>query len=248
MAVDGVGGGGNRFAFGLDDVSVNREKELKEGDAKKGVKAQEGAEAQKTEDADSTQSTKGPGEVSPTDIVVTVPPVQGNETSSTAKPGDGNAPLPGVDGVGSKSRSFDTDPTAAMLDDVTQAYQGMEQSIEVMYARLTQEMKSNKAELEDQIKNIDKQIDQLKEQIKKLDIILAKVTELMPKFMEMVGSDPGTNQACGGYQTTSRRKSSSSPTSSRPSSRRSASTWIRRSCARSSKACRRAARPVWRWR
>ncbi len=194
MAVDGVGGGGNRFAFGLDDVSVNREQELKDGKGVKGAK--ENAQAQEVEKENKTDDAS-PADPTQTFEMTPVPPVTYDATSSTAKPDDGKAPLPGIDAASSTRPSVD--PAVAMLDDVSNAYNQMEMSVEFMYNRLIQEAKSNKAELEDQIKNIDKQIELLKEQGKKLDIIMAKVTELMPKFMQLVGSDEGVKQ-CGQYK------------------------------------------------
>src|SRR5258706_14458887 len=63
----------------------------------------------------------------------------------------------------------DSQPASqATLTDIAKAYDSMEQSIEVMFAKLIQEAKGNKDALEDQIQNIDAQIEKLKQTAQKI--------------------------------------------------------------------------------
>jgi chaperonin cofactor prefoldin len=65
-------------------------------------------------------------------------------------------------------------------------------SIAEQSALLNDRLKNQKDELEQKIGALDEQIKSLKEQAEKLEAIQRKITELMPTFMDAVGSDQGS--------------------------------------------------------
>jgi predicted nucleic acid-binding Zn-ribbon protein len=58
------------------------------------------------------------------------------------------------------------------------------------HTTLERDHKHNISELQKQIEELDRQIRQLKEQMDKLKVAMARTEELLPKVMQMVGSDP----------------------------------------------------------
>jgi hypothetical protein len=58
-------------------------------------------------------------------------------------------------------------------------------------ALLNDRLKNQKSELEQKIGALDEQIKKLKEQAEKLELIQRKLTDLLPEFMNAVGSDQG---------------------------------------------------------
>lgn len=75
--------------------------------------------------------------------------------------------------------------------DTSASFDQMEKSIEQEYAKLVQDAKTQKSDLEDKIKEIDRQIAALKEHAKKLDQVARKMDELLPKIMAGLGGDTG---------------------------------------------------------
>jgi peptidoglycan hydrolase CwlO-like protein len=82
----------------------------------------------------------------------------------------------------------------SVLSDVANAYDQMEKNIELQFAKLILEAKSNKEAVEDKIKSIEAAIEKLKQEVKKLELLLQKLEELLPKIMAALGSDPGAGK------------------------------------------------------
>ncbi|MCC6810285.1 MAG: hypothetical protein IT381_22840 [Deltaproteobacteria bacterium] len=182
----GVGGVGGRQPFNPGDVTVDGDDEVEEG-KKKEAKGTDGA-----------SKTKEP-EISPDQVILTPPPQQQFDSSSSTRPGDDNQSLrmdAGVGGASGVGALDGADSAAAMLNDVAQAYDNMEKNLELCFNKLIMEAKGNKEALEDQIKQIDRQVEVIKEQLKKLDKMLELITTLMPKFAELIGQDEKVRNTC----------------------------------------------------
>lgn len=93
----------------------------------------------------------------------------------TARPGDGQAPI-AADSVG--SRPVKAAGTPALLQDVANSYNQMEQSIEAQYAKLLREARDQKSSVEEKIKDIDRQVAALKEQAKKIEQVAEKMAQI----------------------------------------------------------------------
>ena len=78
----------------------------------------------------------------------------------------------------------------AVLSDIRNTYDRMEQNIEMEYAKLKQEAKNNIDALNDKIKEIDKAIEKLKQEAERIELISRKIQELLPRILEAISGDP----------------------------------------------------------
>ena len=93
------------------------------------------------------------------------------------RPGDGNAPLR-TDTTKTWTRNDDS-TALTILQDVSNAFDKMEQSIELMYDKLKEQTKDKIDDINKKINALNEQVEKLKAQLEKLDKMLKRMDEEM---------------------------------------------------------------------